>query len=912
MHPIRPSWIYATTFHIPTIEEALFGFYAVRGKRLHKSIASCVFQQDVTQSLEMFNTLFNSPHFDAMTVVRIVRSRFCQVHEYLDEPDENRRRFIRLCTKLGHGTTLATTKYEYLLDREGVAEMPTLWTPTAGGLDQPATHRIILTVWLRINVAAALGPEDAKVTRFIDAHLPLVRFLDHLQDARDSVLDLKALNQLYQRLGPSRYDEDRNFVQMERTRYKARPSLLETLHKHFPSRPWALEDMVHHLERSAPAEQVKLVQAVRQAGYDLWPTDDWVNNKLYYAALIIMVQCKELHAMSKNGEVRDALWYYHGCFLDFVYNCGGMSDTKLRTPKLNHSRTLMELYYPHENRCFTAYDLPDVFHVIMTIPLLAEHTGDTFKLWKFIQKSLPYCCAGRTLIGHTVDYVNVDEAFWNVFSAVFYCLLMDMYPWDMSSEGRKFDLRYLMDAKRLTSSKELMVEALGRLQFKQGMTSDAFRKENDKGSHIVYTAFRLWVVMMVRGQRHYIDFAGQFINWNDFCKQTFAMADTIRSCALWSKDPFEHARTILHKTNETQVYRYRKGNIVRLILDLLKDKLEKHLFRHHWYQPMTAQTKENILNLFIRMPQEQWLTPLGLSVLKLDEYGAVTHEGILIMLSLMDIYYDDWAKPKELRLKVDELDTNDLQVFTWFFNIICILQTIQFQPLTRDQVHSIDYALKHVHHMLYVGQQLPRHAYSVFITICCNEIRTSKGPKDFGQAGVAYDMVTNRFVCIKGQKKIALHGDLTDVGFETETKKNRDQRKRFNYIPCKNTPVLDVNLEGFCLIYDGKKRYMHCPKCGAFHEYHVSGWSGSEDGRYRCPDCIQRKMYHTCAICGDRVTGMSGILDVVDPVAPNGVTDIFQRLYFCKTHYAVGRGEMWGLPKRLLFQTISKRTSKIV
>lgn len=915
MTPIRPSWIYSTRFNIPTIEAALFGFYAVRGKRLHKGIASAIFHASVQESHRRLQTWFANPNFCPITILRIVRSQFCQVEDYLKEQDPDKRRFIRICVKTGHGNTLSTTRYEWLEDDNDIHEMPQAW-PCPVAFENFRDYTWIITVWLRINAAAALGPDVEKVERFINAHLPLVRYLDEIDDPRDEYFfDTQIIDQLYNQLGRSYYDEDRNFITTETQRFPCHTPLLDILYKKWPFKPWTVETMITYMEKQSPEDQCRMVQHVRDNNYDLWPTDQWSTHKIYYACLVLMIQCKDLHGTAQNAVERDALWFYHCCFIDLIYNCGGKDDKWLMSPLGLAEHTPMEVYYPFDNRAFTGYDLPDVFHVIMTIPLLAEHTGGTFKLWKFIQKSLPYCCARRTLISHTIDHIATDTAFWKVFSSVFYCMLMDAYPFDMSVRGhreRTFNLRHLIAAKRLSTDRDLMREALGRkeLQARDPTSVDVFKKENDKGCHIVFTAFRLWVIMLVRGQHHYIQFAGQFIDWNAFCQQTFQMAQEIRKCVLDSPDPFSYARFALTKAAECQVYRYRKSNIVETVLKMFSTRLEKVLFRSGNYEVISPLIKQNILNLFVRMPQEQWLTPLGLSVLRVPDYGNVSTHGIIILLNLISIYFDS-AKPQEFEKQLMDLDTNDFQVFTWFFNVISIVQNIQFQPLSEDQVRSIDHAMMYQRHMLFSGQALPRHTYSVFMTVCCREIKTLMGSRDFGQADVAFDMDHGIFVCTKGHKKITLAADLTEVGFETTKKQNRDERKRFNFIACKNTPVLDVNLRGFCLIHKNKERFMHCPSCGAFHKYDIKGWCGSTTGRYRCPECITGETFVTCAICGIQLESMtSNILEVVDPLSPNGSRDIFQRLYFCKRHYAVGKHQPWGIPKPDLFKKISNKAKK--
>lgn len=922
LRPIRPYWISTTRFIMLSMEEALFGAYAVRGKRLHKRMASCIFQSDLRTSHDMLTRwLFVHNHCpDAMTLLRIVRGSFCEVDDYLQEDSSQMRRFIAMCVKLGHGTSLKTTKFTQLNDRP-CHEMPTAWNHMYSLPNSNLMHYSwLMTVWLRINVAASLDAENDKIKAFVDGHLACVRYLDSIINPTDANVSEHHLCELYKPLGRSHYDEDRNFIQLETTKHATAPTPLQILIPAYPDHAWIIEDAVHALEKMPIDQQRLIVEEIRAADYDIVPSDDWDHHKLYYAALWIMMNCKKLHKTQGNATIRDALWFYHGCFIDFIYNAAGKSDEELLTPVKNKQRTLMETLYPHDNRAFTAYDLPDAYHVVISIPLLAEHTGETFDLWKFIQKSLPYCCARRTLVQRTDASISSDLAFWKIFSTVFYCMLMDAYPSDMSHRTRQFDLRYLLHAKQICSDRNLMREALSRhSQKKDDLTTlESFQKENDKGCHLVFTAFRLWVIMMVRNQPHYLEFAKQFIDWDGFFQQTVEMGHLVRKSGLKWPDPFSVARNVLNKTDkkpDNQVYRYRKGNVVHLLLQMLTSLLENDLYRVRMFDPLAGEIRKNILNLFIRVPEEQWLTPLGLSILKLPEYGNVGNQGIMVILKFMEIYYHT-AKPKDFEQQLLDLDTHDVQVFTWYFHVIHHLQQIQFQPLTNQQTESIDFAMKHNRHILFPGQALPEHAYSVFVTICCGEIKTLQGPYEFGHADVAFDMVHNQFVCTKGNKKMHLSPEAL-ANLENDKKRNREERKQFKHIPCKNTPVFNISLRGFSLIYQGKDRYLHCPRCAGLHKYDMTGWSGSVDGTYRCKECVRQErtsgnwnaLYYTCALCGVQLpdgTSRKCILTVVDPLGG----DIFQRLYFCKLHYMTGKNMTWGIPKSTLFKLISQKAYK--
>ena len=128
-------------------------------------------------------------------------------------------------------------------------------------------------------------------------------------------------------------------------------------------------------------------------------------------------------------------------------------------------------------------------------------------------------------------------------------------------------------------------------------------------------------------------------------------------------------------------------------------------------------------------------------------------------------------------------------------------------------------------------------------------------------------------------------------------------------------------------VEDKKVAYMHCPRCGSFHRRSVHGFS--ESAEYRCGDCIQKevflqKRFRKCAYCGKTASGQineSTVLTVMcplvdptdktfDPLSDKDSDNIFQRLYFCKTHFAIAKRFAWGVPKDALWKTIKKKESE--
>jgi len=708
-----------------------------------------------------------------------------------------------------------------------------------------------------------------KILCFLNAHIPVIRYLDTLQDPRDSNLDIPYVQSLYQPLGKSYFDDDRNYIGVSSETYQTRPYPLEIIRKHFPQYKWTLEEDID----------------VNYASIKQYSS---IINKtpLQEKCLTIMAQCKELHAHPNNTpEIRDALWFYHACFIDTLIDPNE---------------------YPFDNRVFTAYDLPNTFHILMGVPMWGEQVTPTFSLGRFITKSLPFAGARRTLINKTDVAIDGNEAFWNIFRCLFHCLLMDMYP-EHLGKTRDFNLERLLRARDLSCDKKLLQEALSRKSFE--FFDDNFNKENDKGCYIVFTAFRMWIIMLAHNQHHF----QTCIDWKMFEQQTIEMASTIRNSNLFDIDPFSESREILSKGNKnpkTKVYRYRKSNITQTILDRMMEKLEKDLYNEleSWNVikeesldvtdtiltniknldiHVPTEIKENIINTLMFVPRTDWMTPLCMSIMRVPKYGGITEHGIYLMTKMIDIYYEN-AKPKDFEHIMSLFEPSDFKIITWYLHVVSILNKIDFELLTKQQVSDIDHAMKSYRYVLFPQQPLSKYAYDIFFTVCCQKINTLMGSTKYGHKDIAYDPNRNIFICAKTHKKINAYksDDFAFSDFEKQRKKVRNQRKDFNKIPCKDNPVLKINLKGYMLLYNKEKKYLHCPCCGAFHKFE---WSGYYMDKYYCQTCLKlkKKYYYTCHVCSLEIPeniAKTCNATIIEPFSPNGTFDIFQRVYFCKKH----------------------------
>jgi hypothetical protein len=831
----------------------LFGEFAVKGRQKHKAAAAMVFQNSIEASRALIMPWFLHANFDAGDLLDICRGNGIEFEQYLEAP----------------------------IDGIIKHDIPPLWTPK-GGLNETN-----IAVWFRVNVAAALldyakeywtaaTKSHDKVMRFINAHLPAAAALDSAGPIPEVSL------------GRSYYDEDRNAIKKTTEQYVIRDSPLVILRRHFPDKKWTLEE---------------------------YPT----KMPIYDRMMTILKLCSETPANSPT--IGDALWFYYVAFTDlyeWYQKNDPRRDDECVLTVISNDRTALELFYPHDNRCFTGYDLPDAYHILVSIPLWDESKTPNFALAKLMQKSMPYCCARRTLVAKSDKLMQTDLGFFKLFSRIFYCMMANTYP--DSKVPRIFDIARLVRIKQLCADRDKFRDIIARYtalaKQPQGMQK-AFRQETDKNCHIIFTAFRLWILMMARNQRHYIKAVTNFINWGEFEDQTRNMAQIIQNVTdVFDADPFAAARKVFckgNKNSKTTVYRYRKHDIIHTLLEVLTEGLEEDVFAEAARlvelgapppDPMddiSLDVKTNLLNLMIRVPREDWLTPVALCILREPEYGGASEDAIYIILQLMNIYHAS-GKPKDFEQQRRLLSAHDYRVVTWYFHVISTIAKIRMHPLSLDQVQSIDTSMKTIRYVLYPGQRLSAHAYDVFVTLCCNDTKTLQGSSDYGHQDITYDMERHVFLCAKSHKKTP-PPSLTTISIQ---KRVRQQRKEFFHIPCKDNPTILINARGFRI--NGK---MHCPKCASFHTYSKHNWSGSEDGRYRCPECIDSSMHLTCAVCGLQVKNATNTLTVVDPLALNGIHDVFQKLYFCDKHYSHAKRLAWGIPKNELFKMVSELAQKL-
>jgi hypothetical protein len=773
---------------------------------------------------------------------------------------------------------------------------PFVWVPAfklPPGPTGVAQYSVLKSVWFRVNGAHILcgkyPNKKRKLYAFIDAHLPLMRLLDGHSDPLDSSLPTDFG---YKSAGKTTFDDDRNYISVQTKRFPLRRLPLDVLREAFPSVPWwTPDDVKPHL-----TQEIK--DSLEDLRVESWTTDD------YYASLYVMRQIRDLYAKTTDPEILDALWLYYLAFLDYVLGTD---------PALNCFN------YPHDNRAFCAYDLPSAYHLLITIPLRGEKVNFGFLLGKFISKSLPYAGARRKLLEKTEQNIEYNEGFWKFFIKLFYCMFLDVYPHSMSPKRRNFDLRQIKRVHEIVLNQDALREALTRKsQMKDQQTMDdllGFKKENNKGCVLVFTAFRLWMCLMTREQHHYKKSVN--LDWDEFEQKVVLAGDEIRDSDIFQKDCFADARTRLLKKHKVKVHRYRKDNIIKELHGYVMKTLEKDIFKEADYwnnnnKPFigdvflqqhldvlnqdhpTQEVKTKLLNLMLHIPREDWFSPLSLSIMRI--HGGISELSVSILLELISLYHTS-AKPMHFKSVIEQFEVNDFKVICWYMHVLSVMNKIDFEILTQHQVEATDRAMSTSRYVLFPkdGQVLPERVFNVFVTICCDQIKTLEGQKSYGHRKIAYDIDRGIFVCATNYKKTSLSKEAIEQAAISEIQKQRkavrSQRQDFNKIPCTNNPVLAVPLRGFMLIYKKTQRYLFCPRCAAFHRYTHTGWKGDN---YACAECRRKDeedngIHRTCHVCMVTLTEpphKSHHLRLVDPVPNNGdVRNVIKHVYLCKEHY---------------------------
>lgn len=637
------------------------------------------------------------------------------------------------------------------------------------------------TVWYRVNVSFLYVSRE-KAMAYANAHLPQIRYLDSLMDPRDDLIDTNRLT-YFPMKGAATMNANINYFKREVVWRKIRKTPLEHLCEAFPEKKWTIETLVSMPNCYDFLKNSTACYLDNDSWAPIRPDDAPVEtHSIYRACVFLANQCRT--TLSGRVEDMDALWTYYASFVEFfsyVSMCENpaveASDTYLLTPLgssvgrkgdaiYSGKLSPWEMYGTHlDVRTRHAGDLPDIFHLINTIPLAGEQCTPTTRLGKIYQKCLPFACQRRLIIDLIVETINTDDAFWELCSQLFWVMLAGLYPGDDRSE---LTMRDLMRAKELTQNKETFITALN---------PPPLAPCQNGGPLVVFTAFRLHIIYMASFNPTYVECARECIDWDHFVENTRESAQLIRSSDLIPNDPFERARTKMIKTiknSNARVSRIRRRSLAVTLTKETNEVLEKLIFKDYfekrsgvsnsspplrggeellYYTHILSPTcKGSIANFLLRLPPQERFTYNAYSILTLEEYGGVTLNTVDLMHALTTVYFTSKGMPKDFARVIDQFGVRDFVIACYYFNIATELERISFIPLDATTVERTDAAMvSRKRYNLYPGQAIPSDAYNVHIALCCGRICTLMGQGKFGAKAVAFDMEKGCYVCSRGK-----------------------------------------------------------------------------------------------------------------------------------------------------------------
>lgn len=680
-------------------------------------------------------------------------------------------------------------------------------------------------VWYRVNLPFLYVSRE-KAMAYARAHLPQIQYLDSLADPQDGFIDKTRM--VYSPIrGAATMNENIDYFKREVVWHKVKKTPSEYLSEVFPHKKWTVEDIL--------SDKKCIKQHLLDPHWNPYlDNEGWApiaaervpfhSHTLYRAMVFLANQCNPNHSdyedlptrfdNDKVEKIKDVLWVYYCCFVDFFWYVGvntseSVSDESLLTPvgstigrkgDMNYSGKLSpwEMYATHlDVRARHAGDLPDIFHLLNSIPLGGEQCSPTTRLGKIYQKCLPFACQRRLIIDLIVETIHSDDAFWNLCSQLFWVMLAGLYPGD---NREALTMRDLMRAKELSENKELFLSMLNPpppYLFANG------------GPLVVFTAFRLHIIYMASFNPTYVECARGCIDWDSFVQNTRDSAQIIRESDLLPEDAFERARTKMVKTiknSNSRVSRIRRRSLPVTLTKETNEVLEKLIFKDYYEkrsgvfsfppsergeknnfypQILSISCKSNITNLLLRIPPQDRFTYNAYKTLTLPEYGGVSIETVDLMNALTTVYFTSKGMPKDFARVIDQFGVRDFIVVCYYFNMATELERISFVTLDAETVRRTDKAMVSKSRFnLYPTQEIPEDAFKIRIALCCGRICTLMGQGKFGSKAVAYDMEKQCYVCSKGKllhKKNKLGADEQqqqqqkedeDLDFEDDEEQN--------------------------------------------------------------------------------------------------------------------------------------------
>ena len=843
----------------------------------------------------------------------------------------------------------------------------------------PSLYTWYRAVWYRVNLSFLFVSQE-KACVYANAHLPQIRYLDSLRDPLDAVIDVSKMQYTPIR-GAATINENIDHFKREVIWRQVKQTPLQYLQEHFPDKRWTIESILEHDRKALMLEDPFLDDD--DGWVPISPNDaPFATHSIYRACVFLANQTRKLGEElrgeelrgvlgEKSKETKDYLWIYYVSLVDFfsyVSMCDNpreqASDVYLLTPsgstvnrnkEANYSAKLTpwEMYGSHlDVRTKHAGDLPDIFHLINTIPLAGEQCTPTTRLGKIYQKCLPFACQRRLIIDLIVDTIQSDDAFSNLCAQLFWVMLAGLYPGD---DRTGLTMRDLMRAKQLVQTKESLISML------QPPVGSACK---NGAPLVVFTAFRLHIIYMASLNPTYVECARECIDWDNFVENTKESAALIRSSDLIPEDPFERARTKMIKTiknSNARVSRIRRRSLAVTLTKESNEVLEKLIFKDYFSnrnEPFYArifsiQCKSNITNFLLRLPASERFTHNSYSVLTLSEYGGVSLATVELMDALTTVYCTSNGMPKDFARVIDQFDVRDFIVVCYYFNIATELERISFIALDSETIRRTDAAIiSKKRYNLYPGQRLPDDIYNIHIALCCGRICTLMGQGKFGAKAVAYDMEKQCFVCSKGKlshKKNKLGADRNREAEEDEDDEEEydidedieeeDDDEEEDFAEAQNDhidPIENLLLGGLDLVSDAvkqngrgtkrsaemsnrkairteRKRFNRVP-CGQpvltiplRGRALIWGNTGEKQKQYMfCPQCGAFHVYsifnfsgavdglYRCTECAAKETGhREYTCCAYCKREPFNTIDVpnptLERYYFCKNHYQMAK-----------------------
>lgn len=489
-----------------------------------------------------------------------------------------------------------------------------------------------------------------KLERFVSAHTLIFHWIH--QRGPHTLVDVRDLEKLYRPLGlATMYSCDRALIRVTRIPHILRQTPLQVLETRWPQLCWRPEHVPLDKLKGAP---LRLLQPSDDGtnGWSGWaPLHDVgvETHRLYCGVVWVLNQCmrKLRKAESLSPDLSYALWVYYVSWVDLFHHClgvGRFDDTYLRLPqgseasrfgKMNYEETACpwSLYGTCDTRTFCAGDLPNFFHVLVTLPLWGEQQIPPYFLGKLYQKALPFAGARRHIVKLAIKCILDHPPFWRVFSRLMWVMLANLYPGDLAGPYNTLGMRSLLRIKELCENRDMLIGTL--LAHQPGMkeiwdrheirtSKDPFLQKlaaagipnksggggrgnsggggsvaANGGPLIVATMFRMHILYMGGFNAVYVAQARQLIDWDYHKGEAVRLSSLIRQRGLYAQDAFAQARTELSKTVKSphsHVHRIRRHSVPMMVQEKMDDLLEKSILKTRQIMIKEAEIMASLTN----------------------------------------------------------------------------------------------------------------------------------------------------------------------------------------------------------------------------------------------------------------------------------------------------------------------------